>query len=164
MKSLAISALLASAVDIADLENNAPGMHQSPIAISSDTFNGTILDTGFAYDYGKLSFDNALVKGHGMQFVLPDEKKHYLKTSVVKQWYYKAKDSDMIFHPAQFHFHMDEKIGGGEHTLEGKYYPLEMHIVHKAEPQNDKFVASVVGIMFSQAGPNESASFADSFF
>jgi carbonic anhydrase len=50
------------------------------------------------------------------------------------------------FEASQFHFHSPS-----EHTIDGKYYDLEMHTVHldKNEGGTDGFIAAALGIMFS---------------
>lgn len=50
------------------------------------------------------------------------------------------------FQLVQFHFH-----GPSEHTIDGKRFPLEMHLVHAAEDGS----LAVVGILFQEGGENE---------
>ena len=56
--------------------------------------------------------------------------------------------------PAQFHFHAPS-----EHTIDGKYYDLEMHIVHLFDQSvhGDEHLGAVIGIMFDSSKDEESA-------
>lgn len=45
----------------------------------------------------------------------------------------------------QFHFHTPS-----EHTIEGKAYPLELHLVHQASDKN----LAVIGVMLAEGAPN----------
>ena len=48
------------------------------------------------------------------------------------------------FNAYQFHFH-----AGSEHTIEGKRYDFEMHLLHKPEDAKDSGVlAAVLGLIF----------------
>ena len=92
----------------------------------------------------------------------------YLRTSVGGQWNLSA--GNLTFTPAQFHFHQGygqsnetAEDDGSEHTLEGKHYPLEMHVVHMAD-NDGGYVASVIGVLFEEAETTEPLSFADLFF
>ncbi len=49
------------------------------------------------------------------------------------------------FDLAQFHFHTPS-----EHTVEGRSYPLELHLVHQA---SDKSLA-VIGVLLAEGAPN----------
>lgn len=54
---------------------------------------------------------------------------------------------------------------GSEHTIDGKYFDLEMHIVNLNldESTKDMFMAAVIGILFN-VDENAEPSFADHFF
>lgn len=61
--------------------------------------------------------------------------------------------------PLQFHFHAPS-----EHTVEGKYYDLEVHFVHKNQGATDTGIAesygAVIGVFFDvQAGGAEENAF-----
>ncbi len=61
-----------------------------------------------------------------------------------------ASINNRIFNFQQFHFHAK-----GEHTLDGKEFPLELHLVHQAE--NGKM--AVIGVLFEIGQENESIDF-----
>ena len=50
------------------------------------------------------------------------------------------KLGDMSYELAQYHFH-----GPSEHTLEGAHFPMEMHMVHKAEDGSLAVIAVFIG-------------------
>lgn len=65
-----------------------------------------------------------------------------------------AMDNDLTYYPAQLHFHSPS-----EHTVNGKHYDLEMHIVHLTEAGAP---GAVIGIFFdSVAGGTLSNFFLD---
>jgi carbonic anhydrase len=45
----------------------------------------------------------------------------------------------------QFHFHTPS-----EHTVDGKAFPMELHLVHQAADKN----LAVIGVMLAEGGPN----------
>lgn len=68
---------------------------------------------------------------------------NFFVSSVAKKHY---NSTETRFDAIEFHFHSPS-----EHTLNGKYYDLEMHLVHKrknADPKNNIQYA-VVGMFFS---------------
>lgn len=102
---------------------------------------------------GYVSYDNMITPNNGIsvQFNLVDEN-IFFKTSVTQKWY---PDDEFVFSPAQFHFHhglahKHKSNCGSEHTLNGKHYDLEMHIVtlNKNPENNKKLIAAVTGIIF----------------
>ena len=133
------------------LSTAASQQRQSPINIQS--LNGTIVDEDFGYRYGNLSYeDMRTVNGKSLEFAFPNSDGYYLKTSVGGAW--NLNIGELQFRPVQFHFHMGKGStssptdDGSEHTIEGKHYPLEMHIVHLADDPSVGYVASVVGVLF----------------
>jgi len=57
----------------------------------------------------------------------------------------KIEDLDLTYNAIQFHFHSP-----AEHTFQGKYYPLELHIVHALVdgPKDYKYKNAVIGVFF----------------
>ncbi|XP_055337607.1 putative carbonic anhydrase 3 [Paramacrobiotus metropolitanus] len=62
----------------------------------------------------------------------------------------------------QLHFHWGEKMKGSEHHIDGRLYPLEMHIVHSRRNEaadalmQDEIGMAVIGVFFEYANtPNE---------
>ena len=51
--------------------------------------------------------------------------------------------SNELFEAAQFHFHTES-----EHTIHGKRFDLEMHIVHTAKTTKNKVTHSAMGMLF----------------
>lgn len=55
-----------------------------------------------------------------------------------------ADGSKSLFTPLQFHFHAPS-----EHTVEGRHYDLELHIVHYYKDQPTQ-LGAVIGIFFDR--------------
>jgi carbonic anhydrase len=53
-----------------------------------------------------------------------------------------ALGDDLVFYPAQLHFHAPS-----EHTVNGKHYDLELHIVHLTEAGAP---GAVIGVFFDR--------------
>jgi len=69
---------------------------------------------------------------------------HTIKVSFPKgQW---SRIRGEAFELLQLHFH-----SSSEHTIAGRHYPIEAHLVHK----NSRGDLAVVGIMFSEGSSNE---------
>lgn len=62
-----------------------------------------------------------------------------------------ATGNDLTFYPAQLHFHSPS-----EHTVDGKHYDLEMHVVHLTE---DGTPGAVIGIFFDRVAGGKEANF-----
>lgn len=93
------------------------------------------------------------------------------KTSLSQFWF--PEIDPISFTPAQFHFHKGKgkyrttrKDDGSEHTLNGKHFDLEMHIVNLNlnKETKDKFLAAVIGILFLGGDEDHMENFADRFF
>jgi len=105
------------------------GKNQSPIDINERfTVKACTKPIGFHYaaDVKAVKHTGYSVKAlaEGKSFIVVDGKKFYLK---------------------QFHFHTPS-----EHTVNGKYYPMEMHLVHADEEGN----LAVVGVFFKVGREN----------
>ncbi|MBF0156151.1 MAG: carbonic anhydrase family protein [Magnetococcales bacterium] len=107
----------------------AEGKNQSPIDINAAA-EVTLDPIRFDYKPAPLQVVN---NGHTIQFNLPPGS-----TITI---------GGKSFTLAQFHFH-----GGSEHTVKGKGFPMELHLVHKAEDGE----LAVVGILLA-AAESESA-------
>ena len=83
---------------------------------------------------------NLFKKEHGLQLNIPD------KPLLREQFPDGTTDE---FYAAQLHFHAPS-----EHEVDGKLYPLEMHIVHMHEV-NEGSSFSVIGVLFEIGDENE---------
>eukprot|EP00879_Flechtneria_rotunda_P002963 GHRR01003180.1.p1 GENE.GHRR01003180.1~~GHRR01003180.1.p1 ORF type:complete len:336 (+),score=57.13 GHRR01003180.1:219-1226(+) len=158
------------------------GNHQSPIYISANTEFQRVKDADASqFNYGKLASTGDNIKilnnGHTVQVGLPADYKPNAtvvakgdpKTTTLIAKFSNASDSDQATRvritPAQFHFHAHS-----EHVIDGKDYPLEMHIVNFV--YNDTLpgcgatgCATVVGIMLELADDGEEGNpFIDAIF
>lgn len=105
------------------------GQHQSPINLSSKVPGEKSAGPKFDYHSAAVSIVN---NGHTVQ-VNTDPG----NSITVSGKTYKL---------AQFHFHAPS-----EHTIDGKHYPLEIHLVHLNDAKQP---AAVVGIMVRSGKPN----------
>jgi carbonic anhydrase len=105
------------------------GQAQSPIDIKDAVANESLKPIEFTYGESKAFIIN---NGHTVQFNV--DPGSYITIS--------DKKYDLL----QFHYHATS-----EHTINGEYYPLEVHFVHK---HSDSDLA-VVGIMYEQGDVNK---------
>jgi carbonic anhydrase len=113
----------------------ANGQKQSPIDIARLT-EGPLQEIALRFSYKDSPID-AVNNGHTIQF-------NYWTGSgltVLAQG-----EAPQNFALAQFHFH-----SLSEHTVSGRAYPMEMHLVHKSA-QGD---LAVVGVLLKSADPGE---------
>lgn len=103
------------------------GQNQSPIDIKASQ-KEDLADIEFNYKPGKLHVVN---NGHTVQF-------NYDEGSSIK-----VNGSE--YKLVQFHFHTPS-----EHTINGKHFPMELHLVHK----NDKNELAVVGVILEKGKEN----------
>ncbi|WP_028950135.1 carbonic anhydrase [Sulfurihydrogenibium subterraneum] len=68
---------------------------------------------------------------------------HTIQVNVLEDFKLNIRGKE--YHLKQFHFHTPS-----EHTVNGKYYPLEMHLVHKDKDGN----IAVIGVFFKEGKPN----------
>lgn len=108
------------------------GRRQSPIDIA-ETTRKELPDIEFRYQPSRIQI---VYNGHTVEDV-QDEK------SVIVV-------DGQDFHLKQFHFHSPS-----EHTINGRHYPMEMHLVHASESGR----IAVVGVMIDE-GNKENAAFA----
>jgi carbonic anhydrase len=87
------------------------GHHQSPIDIHSGETESLEQDLEIHYHKAPLDVVN---NGHTVEFDTKDS--HYILLDGQR------------YNLVQFHFHAHS-----EHALDGKYFPAEMHLVHKSE-------------------------------
>ncbi|WP_455207052.1 carbonic anhydrase [Kaarinaea lacus] len=106
--------------------------------------------TGSAQSPIDIKFD-ALAKGSvgDIQFIYKDISPEILNNGHTIQVNYDngsaMKFNGQGYNLAQFHFHTPS-----ENTVNGKHYPMEMHLVHK----NDKGELAVVGVFFKEGKRN----------
>lgn len=105
------------------------GTAQSPIDISQTMTDKTLGDLQMDYQATPVELVN---NGHTVKF-------DYHKHGTIK---YQGEDYDL----AQFHFHTVS-----EHTVNGKHYPMEVHLVHK-NASGTKLL--VVGIFVKEGQEN----------
>ena len=107
------------------------GQAQSPVNIESKNLEKSdkLRPINFKYNTSNVDIIN---NGHTVQFNVTGDNKIKIK--------------DKNYKLLQFHFHTLS-----EHTVNGKHYPAEMHLVHK---NNEKDYA-VIGVMFKEGKENE---------
>lgn len=60
---------------------------------------------------------------------------------------------DNRFNAAQFHFHSES-----EHTINGKRFDFEMHVVHMANTTKNGIIASAIAIIFDPVNFDKSVT------
>ncbi|OWA53817.1 putative Carbonic anhydrase 2 [Hypsibius exemplaris] len=134
------------------------GTFQSPISINRSVvqLDPTLKPLRFS-NYHEHPVDNTwtiLDNGHSVQFnaTFPAGKTPTITTD-------RNNDS---FALTQFHFHWgSDDSRGSEHVVDGKRYPLELHLVHQKTTEDaaaagkDTTGLAVVAVMFSLAGPKD---------
>lgn len=77
--------------------------------------------------YGQALAGEFVNNGHAVTLVLPTNQTYQLSGGGM---------GDNTYHALQLHFHWaaPTSTDGSEHTVDGKHYPVEMHIVHIKEP------------------------------
>ena len=106
------------------------GKAQSPIDIETGKAVNSKDLKPIVFDYGKSTVD-IINNGHTVQFNVSGDNKSTIN----------GKDYKLL----QFHYHTLS-----EHTVNGKHYPMEVHLVQK---NNDKDYA-VIGVMFKEGKEN----------
>lgn len=105
------------------------GMRQSPVALASAVADPAPNSLSFAYGPAPLRITH---NGHTQQMDVPPGR---------------SVTVDGVAYPlVQFHFHSPS-----EHTLDGRQFPLEMHLVHAGA---DGKPAVVVGVLFEEGAAN----------
>ena len=115
------------------------GKEQSPINLNTEGLkaNDAMHITGLNYkDYSSLTFKQAALTAQ-------DVTDGFLRIHF-------ADGDDSTFIPLQFHFHAPS-----EHTVDGKTYDLEMHMVHLYP---DGSLGAVIGIFFDMAAGGNTAN------
>lgn len=105
------------------------GTKQSPIDLNGDQFNEELEELILSYSSGTEL--NATNNGHTVQVNIANGSTFMLDT--------------IPFELKQFHFHCPS-----EHTLSGKVFPMEVHLVHLSEAG----AIAVVGILFEEGEEN----------
>ena len=113
------------------------GHSQSPVDLGGSVTHGKInmeLDyktTSLSIAHNEL-VDDIIDNGHTIQITAQPG-------SILKL-------GDKMYHLKQFHFHTPS-----EHTLDGKHFPMEMHMVH----QSDDGQLAVVGVLIEEGAANK---------
>jgi len=116
------------------------GTAQSPIDIAGEVSKGPCELTMTEGWDGNLS-GKWKPNGHNLQFTLDEE--------VAKKSMVEAPCLDAKYMLIQMHLHWGATSkSGSEHTINGKSYPMEMHMVHVAENDHNKYM--VIGILFEE--------------
>lgn len=106
----------------------AEGRHQSPIDLVNPT---PIKLPAISYEYRSTTGMNIRNNGHTIEVAYPEGS-----------W---IEVDSTQYQLLQFHFHAPS-----EHTVEGKPFDMEMHLVHKSEHGN----LAVVGVLIEQGSHN----------
>lgn len=104
--------------------------HQSPIDITMPRHAKTQERLIFHYQSARV---RALDNGHTIQVNVPPGSELHL--------------NGRTYHLGQFHFH-----DPSEHYVDGRAYPIEIHVVH----QNQKGHVAVIGVLVETGSPNQS--------
>ena len=112
------------------------GTSQSPIDLSgwADDVSLRSLEAQYSPMESKL-----IHNGHTIEFEVPEEELEHSKTGNLLL----GNDDYKLI---QFHFHSHS-----EHNVNGKYYPLEVHLVHKNEKTGK---LAVMGVLFKAGKEN----------
>jgi len=102
------------------------GSNQSPVALSTtfsvvdDSLSGVVFT-----DYSSISFATSYLEnnGHSVELVIPEED---VGTALMSGG---PLATDYQLHQLHFHWGAHDNIGS-EHTVDGRRFPLEMHLVH----------------------------------
>ncbi|CAK8672208.1 unnamed protein product [Clavelina lepadiformis] len=137
------------------------GKHQSPINFISENINPTT-ETGsleLSSAYHEETSGQIINNGHTIMYKVSEDVGLYFT------------DNKRTFQVVQVHFHWGsgkvgekgiELIGGSEHTVDGKHFPMEMHIVHKKVPEggdgNDNLAVIAVFLDYKEKNVLESQS------
>lgn len=101
----------------------ASGTEQSPIALNDWNKSGQVRPISFAYKMGS----KATIANNGYTLVVSPEAENTIEVG------------GESYRLAQFHFHTLS-----EHLIEGKRYPMEVHLVHVDEAGNPRVVIGVL--------------------
>jgi carbonic anhydrase len=130
------------------------GTYQSPIdivatEISDDSSNLPTLQASYDYCDGCTVTNN----GHGIELDYNGNSSLNIGHIKEKNW---GSDNDggtlYSLSQLQFHWGKGDTEGGSEHTVGGKSFPLEMHMVHTQDGNDDAMTSkgglAVFGVMF----------------
>ncbi|XP_075423999.1 carbonic anhydrase 15-like [Ascaphus truei] len=136
-----------------DINHNCGGDNQSPIniarsGVSRDSQLGDIVFQG--YDLSPTGRWKLMNDGHTVLVSLEEEV-------TLGQINISGAGLPSTYRVLQFHFHWGSlKSNGSEHTLDGKQYPMELHIVHMnakyrsiVEAKKDPQGLAVLGFFFT---------------
>ncbi|KAM4706978.1 carbonic anhydrase 15-like [Discoglossus pictus] len=136
-----------------DISHNCGGDQQSPIniqrsAVKRDSQLGNIVFQG--YDHAPPGRWRLMNDGHSVQLSLEGE-------NILGHLNISGAGLPNTYRALQFHFHWGSPTrDGSEHTLDGKQYPMELHIVHInskygniVEAKKDAQGLAVLGFLFT---------------
>lgn len=131
------------------------GKEQSPInLVKEETVRSDKMELN---GYGYQDITNSAVRSGGQTAISDNGFKVPLDAGEFQLNF--ADGSKSIFTPLQFHFHAPS-----EHSVEGKLYDLEVHLVHYYKGTNTQ-LGAVIGIFFDvEEGGNIQNDFLESIF
>lgn len=117
--------------NLCDKFSTCGGEVQSPINIVTESAENTGDMSAIQFNYGKSNV-NIINNEHTVQFNVTGENSFTV--------------NDKEYKLLQFHYHAKS-----EHTINGEYFPIEVHFVHKHS--DDDY--AVIGAMFTEGAENE---------
>jgi len=142
--------------------NTCGGNNQSPVNIIESS---VIPDQGLKklrfqnYDQSLNTLD-LINNGHSIKLILNSNDKPMKMTDELNQTY-----TALQLH---FHWTSENVPGGSEHTLNGKHFPIEMHIVHIKDPfkslddvKSIRDGLAVIGVFLQTDNSTEKSSYDD---
>lgn len=138
----------------AEIYKSCGGQKQSPVELSSRSATAISLPSIIFKDYDQISNKNCQVMNNGGKSVKMSKNKPILATI-------KGGPLPNEYEWLQLHFHWGSNVHwGAEHIVDGKRYPLEMHLLHRLVserfPAKVKDGLAVLGFVFDiSEEPNE---------
>lgn len=126
-----------------EIAKDCGGKSQSPIDIKGAKNAGKPGSLALSPAYKSKSLSGSFKNnGHSVQFT-PNSADDFIATVDGKKYQF-----------LQLHFHWGSKdTQGSEHRIEGKQFPMEMHMVHKSTSGDGKLM--VMGLMFKMGSKSK---------